>query len=95
MEIKLLIINVIFASMKEKENEKLNAKAIYNAVLKKIIAERTALGITQINVAQQLGIGENGYFKIEKGKTKLDLERLLLILEVLEITPIDFFKGIK
>jgi transcriptional regulator with XRE-family HTH domain len=81
--------------MKEKENKKLNAKAIYQAVLEKIVAERTALGITQINIANHLGLGEGGYFKIEKGKTKLDLERLLLILELLKISPSDFFKDLE
>ena len=45
-------------------------------------------------MAMKLGLTESGYFKVEKGKTKLDFERLLLILMVLEITVADFFKDI-
>jgi hypothetical protein len=31
----------------------------------------------------------------EKSKTKLDLERLLFILDTLKVTPEEFFKGVK
>ena len=74
---------------------KSNAKSNYFAILKKIIATRTHKNITQITVAKHINIGESGYFKIEKGKTKLDLERLFEILELLEVSPEEFFKGVK
>ncbi|MDB9724231.1 helix-turn-helix domain-containing protein [Polaribacter sp.] len=45
-------------------------------------------------MANHLNLSEGGYFKVEKGKTKLDLERLLEILEFLKISPQEFFKGI-
>jgi len=51
--------------------------------------------ITQKQIAKHINIGESGYFKIEKGKSKLDLERLFEILELLEVSPEEFFKGIK
>jgi transcriptional regulator with XRE-family HTH domain len=75
--------------------KKSNAKSNYFEILKKIIASRSHKGITQITIAEHINIGESGYFKIEKGKTKLDLERLFEILELLEISPEEFFKGIK
>jgi transcriptional regulator with XRE-family HTH domain len=81
--------------MKEEKKEKLTARSNYMAVLEKIIATRIHREITQMSVADHIRIGESGYFKIETGKTKLDLERLFEILELLELTPEAFFKGIK
>jgi transcriptional regulator with XRE-family HTH domain len=81
--------------MKREEKEKSNAKSNYSLVLEKIITHRIAAGKTQINVANHLNLSEGGYFKVEKGKTKLDLERLLEILEFLKISPEEFFLGIK
>tara|TARA_B100000795_G_scaffold16288_1_gene10916 strand:- start:477 stop:710 length:234 start_codon:yes stop_codon:yes gene_type:complete len=75
--------------------KKSNAKSNYFAVLKKIAANRAQRNITQISAGKHINIGESGYFKIEKGKSRLDLERLFEILELLEISPEEFFKGIK
>ncbi|QXP63720.1 hypothetical protein [Polaribacter sp. HaHaR_3_91] len=46
-------------------------------------------------MALHLGLTENGYFKVIKGHTKLDVERLLLILNKLAISPKEFFKDYK
>lgn len=73
----------------------MNAKTNYAAVLEKMVATRIQREFTQIPVAEHIRIGESGYFKIETGKTKLDLERLFEILELLEVSPEEFFKGIK
>lgn len=73
----------------------MNAKTNYAAVLEKMVATRIQREFTQISVAEHIRIGESGYFKIETGKTKLDLERLFEILELLEVSPEEFFKGIK
>jgi transcriptional regulator with XRE-family HTH domain len=78
-----------------KGKKKLNAKTNYAAVLEKMVATRIQRDFTQIAVAEHIRIGESGYFKIETGKTKLDLERLFEILELLEVSPEEFFKGIK
>ena len=75
--------------------KKSNAKSNYLTILKKIKASRSHRNFTRINVAKHFNIGENGYFKIEKGKTKLDVKRLFEILELLEVSPEEFFKGIK
>ena len=79
----------------KKMKKKSNAKSNYFAILKKIIDNRTQGDITQKQIAKHINIGESGYFKIEKGKSKLDLERLFEILELLEVSPEEFFKGIK
>ena len=79
--------------MREKEREK--ERENYLNLLKKLAKKRVDAGFTQYDIAQTLGLTESGYFKVEKGKTKLDLERLLIVLNKLEISPEDFFKGIK
>lgn len=83
----------INAIMNKKEKENINKT--YFAVLDKIVAERKAQGLTQMDICKYLGIGENGYFKVEKGSTKLDVPRLLNILEFLKISPSTFFKEFK
>lgn len=75
--------------------EKSKAKSNYFVALEKIVAKRTELGITQLTVAEHLNLSEGGYFKVEKGKTKLDLERLFKILELFEISPEEFLKDVK
>lgn len=76
--------------MREKEREKITET--YILMLKKLAEKRAKAGISQIDLASSIGLSESGYFKVEKGKTKLDLERLLLILYKLNIHPKDFFK---
>ncbi len=44
---------------------------------------------TQEYLAAKLKISQNAYSKIELGYTKITLERLFQIAEVLEIAPID------
>ena len=77
---------------REKEKEKINT--LYKSVLEKLVTKREEAGLTQYDISTALGLSESGYFKVEKGKTKLDLERLFTILLKLEISPEEFFKGI-
>lgn len=79
--------------MKEKEKEKI--ESYYTSILKKIAQKRADAGFAQIDVALKLGLTASGYFKVEKGQSKLDLERLLAILVILEISPKEFFKDFK
>jgi hypothetical protein len=82
--------------LKEKGMEKeWDTRWSYTAVLEKIVALRTKKRITQIKLADHLKLGEGGYFKVEKGIRKLDLERLFEILKFLEVSPEEFFKDIK
>ncbi|AQS94457.1 MULTISPECIES: helix-turn-helix domain-containing protein [Polaribacter] len=69
--------------------------ATHSKILQKIVTLRSNAGVSQVELADAIGISESGYFKVEKGKTKLDLERLLIILLKLKISPKDFFKDIE
>ena len=76
--------------MKEKKREKI--ESYHTAILKKLAQKRTEAGLAQIDLALKLGLTLSGYFKIESGKSKLELIRLLAILEILEISPKEFFE---
>jgi transcriptional regulator with XRE-family HTH domain len=54
-------------------------------VLNKIIEKRKEIGLSMENISNDLGISIGAYNKIEKGETKLSLERLYQILEVLKV----------
>ena len=54
-------------------------------VLQKIVTRRQELGLSQTDLAIQLNMTTSGYFKIEKGDSKLDLLRLFAIAECLDI----------
>jgi len=61
-------------------------------VLQRIIKKRETLGISQMDLAFKLHLTANGYFKIEKGHTKLSVLRLLQIAEALNVKPCCFFE---
>ena len=48
-------------------------------------------GISQRELGEKIGISQNAYYKIEKGKTKLDLYRFLQIVSILRIETNKFF----
>jgi transcriptional regulator with XRE-family HTH domain len=60
-------------------------------VLKKIVKRRQKLGISQTELAIKLNMTTSGYFKVEKGESKLDLIRLFEIAEFLNIDAKEFF----
>jgi transcriptional regulator with XRE-family HTH domain len=62
----------------------------FNEVLEKIIYRRKRLGLSQTDMSEKLEITLSGYYKIEKGKSKLGFIRLLEISEVLEV-EIEYF----
>ena len=55
-------------------------------VIKKIALARSKKGFTYDNMADELSITPAAYRKIETGETKLTVERLFRISEILEIT---------
>ena len=59
-------------------------------VLEQIVHRRRRLGLSQTDLADKLDITLSGYYKIEKGKTKLDFRRMLEISEVLNV-EINYF----
>ncbi len=50
---------------------------------------REIKGLKQENVAQKLGLTTNGYGKIERGESQINLERLNQIAEVFDVSPND------
>jgi len=74
------------------EKKVVNGKV--NRILEKIIARRNEIGITQWELATILNITNNGYFKVEKGMTKLDVKRLIEIAEILNISPAYFLEDL-
>ncbi|MCL7752497.1 helix-turn-helix transcriptional regulator [Polaribacter sp. Z022] len=75
--------------MKKVTTERPQEKA--EKVLQKIIDKRQELGLSQTDLALKLNMTISGYFKVEKGDSKLDLIRLFEIAEVLNIEVKEFF----
>jgi transcriptional regulator with XRE-family HTH domain len=55
---------------------------------------RKSKGITRSKVADVLGIDESAYGKIERGETKIDIDRLYVLSDLFEV-PISLFFGAK
>ena len=55
-----------------------------NSVIQKIVAARTKKGLSFENIALELSITPSAYRKVETGETKLTVERLFQIAEILE-----------
>lgn len=53
----------------------------------KIKIVRELRGLTQEHIAQKLNISAQAYGKIERNETKLDVERLQQIANILEVSP--------
>lgn len=68
-------------------NNKLNAKI--KAIAAVIRKKREERNYTQEYLAYKLNISQNAYSKIELGYTKITVERLFQIAEVLEISAVD------
>jgi len=60
------------------------------AVAAAIRSKRESRNYTQEYLAYKLNISQNAYSKIELGYTKITLERLFEIAEILEFDVIDF-----
>jgi len=61
-------------------------------VLQRIVKKRKELGISQMDLAVKLNLTNNGYFKVETGKTKLSVFRLLEIAKALGVSACCFFE---
>ncbi len=63
---------------------KINIPNNMKTILMNIILERTKKGYSQEYMAEKLGIVQKTYCKLEKGRTKLSIERLEEIALILE-----------
>ncbi len=64
-------------------------------ILEKIRNIRLSHGYTQEYMAEKLGIDTVNYGRIERGKSKLSLERFIRICEILEVSPTDLLNNEK
>jgi len=58
----------------------------YFELLENISAIRNKIGLSQENIADEIGMKQAGYSLIEKGKRRLDYELLLQIAMALEVS---------
>lgn len=56
-----------------------------NQIIKRIKNYRLQMGYSQEKIAEKLNISQSAYAKLEKGVTRLDLERLYQICSILDI----------
>jgi transcriptional regulator with XRE-family HTH domain len=66
-------------------------------VMQNIKKRRKELGITQAQLASEIGVVQNYYSALETGRNRLNVEQLELIAKALNCSPGDFFcdSGIK
>lgn len=62
-----------------------------SSILNVIKRSRVSQGISQYETSSRLNVSQNTYFKIEKGKTKLDVYRLIQIANILQIDLQELF----
>lgn len=53
----------------------------------KIRLLRLEKGLSQENIALELGISQKSYSNIENGKTKLDFEKIVQLGKILNVSP--------
>ena len=58
----------------------------------KIRSIRLAQNLTQEEMAEKLDLSTNSYSKLEQGKTKIDIERILQIANIFNIDVADLLK---
>lgn len=63
------------------------------AIAASIRVKRESKNYTQEYLAYKLSISQNAYSKIELGYTKITVERLLQIADVLEVSPAELLEA--
>ncbi len=96
MESKKTHFSIIFDVRKEKKKMQKKITVMEHEesaqkILQKIAIRRQQLGLSQTDLALSLNMTISGYFKVEKGESKLDTVRLFEIAEILRIDPRDLF----
>ncbi len=75
----------VYIATKKNMKQKVNLTKIGSSIRK----IREIKGLKQENVAQKLGLTTNGYGKIERGESQINLERLNQIAEIFHVSPND------
>lgn len=58
----------------------------------KIRRKRQQKGLTQHEMAEKIGLTPSAYSKIERGETRIDIDRIRQIAKALETEVMDFFE---
>jgi transcriptional regulator with XRE-family HTH domain len=66
-----------------------------NVVLNTIRLIRLEKKLSQEYVASKLNFTQSYFAKMENGESDISARNLLLLLDILEIDPVDFFKEVK
>ena len=69
------------------------SKLLVEGIREKIRAIRIEKGYSQDYMADMLKISQNAYHKLEKGHTRIHLEKFINIAEILEIEFSELLKG--
>lgn len=67
---------------------------LYQRVIARLRAKREEKGVTQMQLAERLGVNQTFVSKVEICERRLDIVELLTICEILEIPFVDFIKEI-
>ena len=70
-----------------------NSKIIVKEIRERIKTVRIEKGYSQDYMADMLNISQNAYHKLEKGHTRIHLEKIIDIANVLEVEVSDLFNG--
>lgn len=65
-----------------------------NSICEVIRIERLRKRLKQEDVAIKLGKSQSYYAKMENGEADFSLRKLMTLLDIFEIDPIDFFKEV-
>ena len=69
-------------------------RRLYQRVIARLRAKREEKGVTQMQLAEKLGVNQTFVSKVEICERRLDIVELLTICEILEIPFVDFIKEI-
>jgi len=62
-----------------------------NPIIEKLRTQRESKGLTQKQVANKLAVSQNAYSKVELGQTKITLNVLFAIADILDIQVAELF----
>jgi transcriptional regulator with XRE-family HTH domain len=57
--------------------------------------ERLKKRLKQEDVAKKIGKSQNYYSRMENGERDFSLKNLMILMDIFEIDPVDFFKEVK
>lgn len=67
--------------------------SVSNKIGKKIRQLRVISGLSQDNIADEIGMSHGNYGKIERGEIDIDSSRLITLAKVLKVSVGDFSKS--